>query len=47
MIKNFEKLNQSKKNIGTGGIICFYDKLLKLDEKNYIIPISSVINISK
>ena len=36
MIKNFEKLNQSKKNIGTGGIICFYDKLLKLDEKNYI-----------
>lgn len=47
MIKNFEKLNKSKKNIGTGGIICFYDKLLKLDEKNYIIPISSVINISK
>ena len=47
MIKHFEKLNQSKKNIGTGGIICFYDKLLKLDEKNYIIPISSVINISK
>ena len=47
MIKNFEKLKQSKKNIGTGGIICFYDKLLKLDEKNYIIPISSVINISK
>ncbi len=47
MIKNFEKLNPSKKNIGTGGIICFYDKLLKLDEKNYIIPISSVINISK
>ena len=47
MIKNFEKLNQSKKNIGTGGIICFYDKLLKLDEKNYIIPISSIINISK
>ncbi len=47
MIKDFEKLNQSKKNIGTGGIICFYDKLLKLDEKNYIIPISSVINISK
>lgn len=47
MIKNFEKLNQSKKNIGTGGIICFYDKLLKLDEKNYIIPTSSVINISK
>ena len=44
MIKNFELLKASKKEIGTGGIICCYDKLMHLDENNYIIPISSVIN---
>ena len=44
MIKNFELLNKSNKNIGTGGIICLYDDLMHLDENNYIIPISSVIN---
>ena len=44
MIKNFELLSKTKKNIGTGGIICLYDELIHLDEKNYIIPISSVIN---
>lgn len=44
MIKNFKILEKTKKEIGTGGIICFYDNLMKLDEKNYIIPISSVIN---
>ena len=30
--------------LGNGGIICLYDKLMKLDDNNYIIPISSVIN---
>lgn len=44
MISNFSKLKNSSKKIGEGGIICFYDELMKLDEKNYIIPISSVIN---
>ena len=44
MIKNFNKLIDTKKKIGTGGIICFYDNLTRLDENNYIIPISSVIN---
>lgn len=44
MIKNFEKLNDLNKKIGNGGIICCYDKLLHLDDNNYIIPISSVIN---
>ena len=44
MIKNFKILEKTKKEIGTGGIICFYDNLMKLDENNYIIPISSVIN---
>ncbi len=43
MIKNFKKLENTKLEIGPGGIICFYDTLLKLDEKNYIVPISSVI----
>lgn len=44
MIKNFNKLIDTKKKIGTGGIICFYDNLTRLDENNYIIPVSSVIN---
>ena len=47
MIKNFCKLDKTKKEIGTGGIICFYDILTKLDESNYIIPISNVINYSE
>lgn len=45
MIKTFDRLNNSSKKIGNGGIICFYDTLTKLDENNYIIPISSIINI--
>lgn len=44
MIKNFKKLDCLNKEIGQGGIICFYDNLIKLDEKNYIVPISSVID---
>ena len=44
MIKNFEKLEKIKK-IEPGGIICLYDDLIHIDEKNYIIPISSVINL--
>ena len=47
MIKHFAKLIDTKKKIGSGGIICFYDELLKLDENNYIVPIASVINRSK
>ena len=45
MIKNFEKLNGINKRVETGGIICCYDELIHLDEKNLIIPISSVINL--
>lgn len=44
MMKNFKYLEQTNMKIGTGGIICLYDKLMKFDEKNYVIPISSVIN---
>ncbi len=40
MLKNFNKINSKSKKIGQGGIICFYDDLIKLDENNYIIPIS-------
>lgn len=44
MMKNFKHLEKDNKKIGIGGIICLYDKLMKLDENNYIIPLSSVIN---
>ena len=47
MIKNFNLLEKAKKQIGTGGIVCLYDNLMHLDEKNYIIPIASVINAKK
>ncbi len=45
MIKNFKFLENTDKEIGAGGIICCYDHLMHIDTKNYIIPISSVINI--
>ena len=44
MMKNFKQLEKTNMKIGQGGIICLYDKLMKLDENNYIIPVSSVIN---
>ena len=44
MIRNFKELQKTKKEIGTGGIICFYDELMHLDKNNYIIPVSSAIN---
>lgn len=46
MISSFKYLENSKKEIATGGIICLYDNLMKMDEKKYIIPISSVINVT-
>lgn len=45
MLNNFESLNDCKKEVMPGGIICFYNKLMHIDKKNYILPISSVINI--
>lgn len=47
MLNNFESLNDYKKEVMPGGIICFYNKLMHIDKKNYILPISSVINIIK
>ena len=29
-------------NIGDGGVICFANDLLQLDERNYIIPLSMI-----
>lgn len=40
MIKNFHLLENTKKKIGEGGIICLYPDILPLDEKNNVIPIS-------
>lgn len=37
MVSNFKTLEKAGK-IGEGGIICMYDKLINLDEKNKIIP---------
>lgn len=44
MIKNFKFLERTNEKVGTGGLICTYDKLIKFKDNNYIIPISSVIN---
>ena len=44
MMKNFRFLEKTNMKIGQGGIICLYDKLMKIVENNYIIPVSSVIN---
>ena len=37
MIENFKVL-ENIKQIGEGGIVCMYDKIINLDEKNKIIP---------
>ena len=44
MIKNFNFLEKANVKLGNGGLICFYDKLIPLNDKDYYIPISSVIN---
>jgi len=42
-IKNFSLLESIKGvNIGSGGIVCFANDLLPLDEKNFIIPLSMI-----
>ncbi len=44
MVKDFKMLEKLKKEIGTGGVTCFYETPIHLDEKNYIVPISTVMN---
>lgn len=42
MIKNFKSLNNVKKEIGEGGVICLSPDMYPLDEKNKVIPISYI-----
>ena len=42
MIKNFDVLNKTKKDIGNGGIICLYPDIIPIDENNKVIPISCI-----
>ena len=37
MIENFKAIEKNV-NVGQGAIICMYDKILDLDEKNKVIP---------
>ena len=42
-ISSFRVLNNLNDiKVGNGGIICMYDKLLKLDDKKYIIPVNYI-----
>lgn len=42
MIKNFDVLNNTKKEIGEGGIICLCPDIYPLTEKDKVIPISCI-----
>ena len=44
MLKSFKYLEKANVKLGTGGLISIYEELIPLDDKNYYIPISSVIN---
>jgi predicted AAA+ superfamily ATPase len=40
-LKHFKVLdNINGMEKGTGGVICLYDNLVKLDEKNWVIPVN-------
>ena len=40
MINSFSVLQKfTTKQVGSGGVVCFYDSLLPIDEKNYIVPV--------
>lgn len=45
MFKNFEYLTKNGVEVGNGGIVCLCDRLLKVDDNKYYIPISSVVNV--
>lgn len=42
MIKNFDVLNKTMKEIGNGGIICLYPDIYPLTENDKVIPISCI-----
>lgn len=43
MIKHFNILNNTKKEIGNGGLICLCPDIIPIDEANKTIPISSIV----
>ena len=43
MIKNFDILSKTKKEIGPGGVICLNPEIIPLTEKDKVIPISCVL----
>ena len=42
MLKNFDILSKTNKEIGQGGVICLYPEIIPLTEKEKIIPISCI-----
>lgn len=42
MIRNFKILNKGEKEIGEGGVICMFENIIPLDEKNISIPIQCI-----
>ena len=42
MIKNFNILSKTNKEIGKGGVICLYPEIIPLTEDNNVIPISCI-----
>lgn len=44
MLNNFRLLTRTDKEIGNGGLICLYDKMFRFNEKQYVLPLASVIN---
>lgn len=45
MFKNFGYLTKNGVEVGNGGIVCLCDRLLRVDDNKYYIPISSVVNV--
>ena len=42
MLKNFDILSKTNKEIGEGGVICLYPEIIPLTEKERVIPISCI-----
>ena len=42
MLKNFDILSKTTKEIGEGGVICLYPEIIPLTEKEKVIPISCI-----
>lgn len=42
MINNFQTLESSVKNVGPGGLLCFYPDIIPLNENNKSFPISVI-----